>query len=87
MPELSLLAQSQLKAWEKIADSWVIQVVGRGGISLNCPACDTDFMNVVQERAEIRGIDHISYVLTPGEIRAATVAHLRNRHRDLDPDE
>lgn len=78
------IALAQLAAWEKIADTWVMQVVSkdRGLISvethLTCGACD--------QTVKVAENDSGHYIMTIQEIRSALVAHLRNIHRELDPD-
>ncbi len=76
---LAPLAIHQLREWERIADTWVIQIVNFDGDShLLCPACDCSIFPVDK--------DGSAYIMTIEDIRARVVAHLRNRHRDLDPD-
>jgi len=85
------IALAQLAAWERIADTWVMQIQTRyvagliGGDPskmeghLTCGACDQT-VKVIEN-------DSGHYIMTIQEIRAALVAHLRNIHRELDPDE
>jgi len=86
MGQISALGQSQLAAWEKIADDWLMVPTWRDELPCRtklhtvsqlhfvCPKCDTTIFAASEQ------------TLTPSVIKAMTVAHLRNRHRELDPD-
>lgn len=77
--QLSAMAVNQLNAWQKIAETWVVQFGSRDNTwHLICPACDQSIISL-----ELNGG---WYILSIEEMQAAIVAHLRNRHRDLDPD-
>jgi len=84
--QISALGESQLAAWEKIADDWIMvpkwrseQPNGYGQTAREqlhfvCPQCDTTVFAASEQS------------LSPAIFKASTVAHLRNRHRELDPD-
>jgi hypothetical protein len=77
--DISPLAVYQLKAWQDIARTWIIQVIRRGDdYHLVCPACDESVKPMMK--------DGRYYITSVEEILAAVVAHLRNRHRNMDPD-
>lgn len=79
MNQIGALAAGQLRAWEEIAETWVIVFVPRDGeLHAICPSCDISIKPVQRDGA--------AYIMTTEELRAAIVMHLRNRHRDLDPD-
>ncbi len=79
------IALAQLAAWERIADTWVMQIQTltvlnrKTEVHLTCGACDQSVKTVENDSGH--------YIMTIQEIRAALVAHLRNIHRELDPDE
>lgn len=76
---LAPLAIHQLRAWQELAKTWVVQFGSRDNTwHLICPACDQSILSL-----ELNGG---WYILSIEEMQAATVAHLRNRHRELDPD-
>jgi hypothetical protein len=85
--QISALGASQLDAWEKIADGWILVPTWRDELPTTtvynrpvpqlhfvCPNCDTSVFAASEQS------------FTPSIIKAATVAHLRNRHRECDPD-
>jgi hypothetical protein len=85
MREMGALAFKQLAAWEKIADDWIMTPVIREDayaygteakleVHFICPQCDATVYAASEQS------------ITPAIFKAATVAHLRNRHRELDPD-
>ena len=79
--QLAPLAIHQLRAWEEIAHNWVVIIAARDGEwHCICPNCDQSILPLKKENTSTY------YVFTNNELLAATVAHLRNRHRDLDPD-
>lgn len=86
MPQISAMANRQLDVWEKIADGWILVPTWRGErasrtstdpreqLHFVCPNCDTSVFAASEQS------------FTPAVIKAMTVAHLRNRHRELDTD-
>jgi hypothetical protein len=77
--QISALGQSQLAEWEKIADDWIMLPAlrfngERDELHIICPQCDATVYALSEQS------------ITPAIMKAATVAHLRNRHRELDPD-
>jgi hypothetical protein len=78
------MAQRQLAMWEQIASNWILvptwreeQTSRRGmmhQLHFVCPNCDTSVFAASEQS------------FTPAVIMAATVAHIRNRHREFDPD-
>ena len=84
--QISALGRKQLEAWEKLADTWIAiptwrqeRTSGTSDISeqqlhLTCHKCGTT----------IFAASELS--ITPEIFKASTVAHLRNVHRELDPD-
>jgi hypothetical protein len=69
------LGQSQLEQWEKLADLWLMVPRMRDGqLHIICPKCDVSVYAASEQS------------ITPATFKAATVAHLRNLHRELDPD-
>jgi hypothetical protein len=83
--EINSLAVRQLAAWQKIAKDYLLVPLIRrenGGfgeknkdeLHLACPACGVS-VYAIQKQS-----------VSPAIILAATVAHLRNMHRELDPD-
>jgi hypothetical protein len=83
---LGPLAQQQLEMWEKIADHWILvprwrterssstAPIPMSQLHFVCPNCDSSVFAASEQS------------ITPATIKAATVAHVRNRHRELDPD-
>lgn len=82
--QISAMANRQLDAWEKIAGGWILvptwreeETSKRGmmhQLHFVCPQCDTSVFAASEQS------------FSPDVIKAATVAHLRNRHREFDPD-
>lgn len=73
--QISALASNQLSAWENIAKNWLLTpLVRRDELHLICPKCEMS----------VYAIQHQS--ISPDILLASTVAHLRNMHRELDPD-
>lgn len=73
------LAVVQLALWEAIARNWPVSLIKREtGTHLTCRLCDVSVLPVDD--------NHADYLLTADIMIAAIVAHLRNVHRDLDPD-
>lgn len=82
--QVSALAHSQLEAWENLAKKWALIPVERmeNGVfyqlHLACLECGGTVWTLSQNGG---------YVLyTHADVLSATVAHLRNVHRELDPD-
>lgn len=74
------LALSQLAAWESIANGWTVgAVIKAGSVHLVCGE-DMATLFVLTDKHKR------SYRFTAAQVQAATVAHLRDRHRELDPD-
>ena len=81
--QLAPLAIHQLRAWEEIADTWVMYVQSR----MNGPKTEYHAVcGACEETVSVLENDTGYYLMTLQQIRASIVAHLRNRHRDLDPD-
>lgn len=84
MNELSPVAQSQLAAWEAIARDWMLVPAIRvpedhltplqAYVHLVCWHCDMSVYHVGKQS------------ISPAVLLTVTVAHLRNVHRNLDPD-
>jgi hypothetical protein len=75
MNQLAPLAVKQLEAWEKIAGQWLLIPQWRDDqFHMVCYVCDVSVFAASEQS------------LTPNVFMAATVAHLRNVHRELDPD-
>lgn len=79
MNQVSALASNQLEAWEKIAKDWILvpsYIIGerKAEQQLICPKCNGAVYPVQ------------SSSVTPAILLSSTVAHLRNLHRELDPD-
>lgn len=83
--QVSALAHSQLEAWENLAKKWPLIPVERNTedhaffhLQLACLNCGMTVWTLSQNGG---------YVLyTHADVLSATVAHLRNVHRELDPD-
>lgn len=76
------LALRQLAAWTVIADTWPVTFAWRHNqLHLICHQCSVTILNL--SGANSTGF----YVFTQDIVTSATVAHLRNLHRDLDPDD
>jgi hypothetical protein len=74
--QISALGRSQLQAWEDIASEWLLIPTWREDRQLHfvCPKDDVSVFAASEQS------------LSPRIFLAATVAHLRNLHRELDPD-
>ena len=83
--EIDSLAARQLAAWEEIAKPFLLVPLirredadfgkqNKDELHLVCPACGVS----------VYAVQHQS--VSPAILLAATVAHLRNMHRELDPD-
>ncbi len=79
MKQLAAIAQTQLSAWEHVAREWPLQVVARedGSYHLVCAVCDMSLIPVIYTTGT-------SYTITHNVTIAATVAHLRNVHRQIE---
>lgn len=74
---LSPVAARQLAAWQDIARTWPLY---NDGICQRCASCHISVWRLVDEHGtEYRG--------TNEERQAMIVAHLRQAHQDLDPDQ
>ncbi len=85
MNQISARASNQLEAWEAIAREWIlvpdyrIDQLSRlrllpGQLHLICPECNVSVFSLSEQS------------ISPSILLASTVAHLRNLHRELDPD-
>ena len=85
MRQISALGQSQLAAWEEIADEWIMvptwreEFASKRGpeylqLHMVCAKCSISVYAISEQS------------ITPAVFKAATVAHIRNHHRELDPD-
>jgi hypothetical protein len=83
--QISALGESQLAAWEKIADDWIMvpkwreEFASKRGpeylqLHMECSKCGISVYAISEQS------------ITPAVFKAATVAHIRNHHRELDPD-
>jgi hypothetical protein len=85
--QISALGQSQLAEWEKIADDWILLPRWRDErpsrskweaaipqLHLACSLCEISVYASSEQS------------ITPAVLKAATVAHIRQFHRELDPD-
>lgn len=70
------IAETQLAAWRRIADTWPYWVID--GVR-RCEKCGTGIMLEIDSSGR-------KFAYSADEIAALTVLHLRNHHPDLDPD-
>jgi hypothetical protein len=67
------MATAQLAVWEKEAGQWILVPQWRDDqFHLVCPVCEMSVYAVSEQS------------LTPDILKASTVAHIRNMHRELE---
>jgi hypothetical protein len=77
--ELGAVALAQLEAWERYAREWPLRLVPReNGTHLVCAVCEQTLLPVTYHDQP--------YTFTGNTTLAATVAHLRNVHRWVEPE-
>lgn len=77
MRQISALAHGQLEAWENLAKNHLLVPEIReedGRLHLICPQCQQSVYAVEKQS------------ITSAILQASVVAHLRNMHREMDPD-
>lgn len=72
------LAELQLRAWLRIAETWPSQYDEDTGV-LRCTVCGKGIMLWLDSQGK-------RYQYTDDQVMALTVLHLRAHHTDLDPD-
>jgi hypothetical protein len=75
-PVIGVLARMQLAAWQDLARGWVAY---EDWPHLRCVSCHQQIRRLADDTGT-------PYAYTDEQHLAAVVAHLRQRHMDLDPD-
>lgn len=75
--EIDPLALRQLKAWEAIAETWVLTRMFEEP-HIRCHDCGLSVLKLADEQGNV-------YQYEPADIKALVVGHLRNHHPMLDP--
>lgn len=83
--QISALGQSQLAEWEKIAKEWLLVPTTRINEFAFSPE-KADQLHLCCARCELSVYAVSRQTVTPAVLQAATVAHIRQFHRELDPD-
>ena len=80
------LAATQLEHWEKIARDWILLPRWRGERPSRTTQLPQEQLHFVCPNCNVSVFAASEQAFTPAVIMAATVAHIRNLHRELDPD-
>lgn len=78
MGVLDAISLRQLQAWEHLARNW--PVFTDDAVHMRCAHCDLSIWRIEDNQGK-------RYEYTPAEVLALRVAHLRNHHPNLDPNE
>lgn len=82
--QISALASNQLEAWESIARDWLVIPAIREPDNRTSPL--SKYLHLVCWKCHVSVFHVGAQSISPAVLLAATVAHLRNMHRELDPD-
>ena len=75
--QIDPLALRQLEAWSRIADTWTL-IRDMETPHIRCGVCGLSVIRLADNQGQV-------FQYSPEDIKALTVAHLRNHHPTLDP--